>query len=153
MFGPKTATTETIISQHKVDHEVLEPLEYWLEEIAVEHFEFQKSFDDLAERPLLVLHTSGTTGLPKPVNITHGLVGIVDKLQDLSPVDDKDVWIKRLKDKRVFCCLPPFHVSVYTNEYSAFLTNHHSLQELTFSYSRYFSGLCLSYPLHLSHQI
>lgn len=118
MFGPKTATIDTIISQHQLDHQTIKPLEYWLEETPVEHFEFQQSFDELAEQPLLVLHTSGTTGLPKPVNITHGLVSIVDKLQDLSPVDGRDVWIKRLKDKRVFCCLPPFHVSARFESHS-----------------------------------
>lgn len=87
------------------------PLEHWLNEAPVERFNHRKSFEDLVEQPFLVLHTSGTTGLPKPVTITHGLVSVVDNFQYLPSVDNKDLWIKRLNAKRIYCCLPPFHVS------------------------------------------
>lgn len=110
LFGPKSATVSSILSQYTINHKTLGPLEHWLDETPSEHFRDQRSFHELAEHPFIVLHTSGTTGLPKPVDITHGLVSTVDRYQDLSPVDNKEIWLQRVKNKRILCCLPPFHV-------------------------------------------
>jgi long-subunit acyl-CoA synthetase (AMP-forming) len=38
----------------------------------VNKYNFSKSFGEAVKDPFVVLHTSGSTGLPKPVILTHG---------------------------------------------------------------------------------
>ncbi|KAF7921646.1 uncharacterized protein EAE98_008493 [Botrytis deweyae] len=48
-----------------------------LEELFTEkfpHFTFEKSFREVKTEPLVILHTSGTTGFPKPIIWTHELI-------------------------------------------------------------------------------
>ena len=35
------------------------------------HYPYEKTFDEARDKPLVALHTSGTTGFPKPVIWTH----------------------------------------------------------------------------------
>jgi acyl-CoA synthetase (AMP-forming)/AMP-acid ligase II len=39
-----------------------------------EHYPFDKTFESAKSEPLIVVHTSGTTGMPKPLIYTHGWV-------------------------------------------------------------------------------
>ncbi|PQE07334.1 NRPS-like enzyme protein [Rutstroemia sp. NJR-2017a WRK4] len=39
-----------------------------------EHYPFNKTFESAKSEPLIVVHTSGTTGMPKPLIYTHGWV-------------------------------------------------------------------------------
>jgi thioester reductase-like protein/aryl carrier-like protein len=57
----------------------------------------------------VVLHTSGSTGLPKAINITHGLYATLDHQQHLESKGILNVqeWINR----EIFVTLPPFHAA------------------------------------------
>jgi thioester reductase-like protein/acyl-CoA synthetase (AMP-forming)/AMP-acid ligase II len=67
--------------------------------------EYSKGFADT----FLVLHTSGSTGLPKAVNMTHGLYSTLDSQQHLESKRSLNVqeWINR----EIFVTLPPFHAA------------------------------------------
>ncbi|KAF2764178.1 acetyl-CoA synthetase-like protein [Teratosphaeria nubilosa] len=54
---------------------------------STEPFPYEKSFQDVARQPFCILHTSGTTGVPKPVPWSHGLVGTMDAVRLLPPVE------------------------------------------------------------------
>ncbi|KAJ5712552.1 NRPS-like enzyme [Penicillium malachiteum] len=43
----------------------------------------EKSFADLEDTPAIIIHSSGTTGHPKPVNISHGYLATFDRLRML----------------------------------------------------------------------
>lgn len=56
-----------------------------------------------------MLHTSGSTGHPKPVDVTHGLIATIDAQQLLPDIGGRPVSAKKWADRRVFIALPPFH--------------------------------------------
>ncbi|PYH42518.1 putative NRPS-like enzyme [Aspergillus saccharolyticus JOP 1030-1] len=41
-------------------------------------FEFSKTYDEMVDKIAFMIHSSGTTGMPKPVSLTHGFLGTVD---------------------------------------------------------------------------
>lgn len=73
------------------------------------HFPFDKRFADAGDEPLLVLHTSGTTALPKPIVITHNWVGSwAQSLHEDPPLGTES--LDRLhQGNRVLVMMPPFH--------------------------------------------
>ena len=83
-----------------------------LEPGEVPRYKFPKKFEEAKGDPFLVLHTSGSTSLPKPVFIPHSWVCGVDMMQELEPHDGHNATFKSFSGKRTFCSLPPFHVSM-----------------------------------------
>ena len=76
-----------------------------------EHYEYNKTFEEAARDPFIVVHTSGSTGLPKPITLYHGGVAAVDSQHLISPLGGFDAIVKLPGDPiRVFTSLPPFHV-------------------------------------------
>jgi acyl-coenzyme A synthetase/AMP-(fatty) acid ligase len=67
--------------------------------------DYSKDFADT----FVVLHTSGSTGVPKAVNMTHGIYATLDHQQHFEPKWTLNVqeWINR----EIFVTLPPFHAA------------------------------------------
>ncbi|EME43601.1 hypothetical protein DOTSEDRAFT_54369 [Dothistroma septosporum NZE10] len=107
--GSRDSTLETLRSSRDLKYDVIPPLEELLNPEAVECFRWERSLDDVAKEPFLVLHTSGSTGLPKPVSISHGLISTIDAQQDLQDVDGRCVTARRWAGISVYTALPPFH--------------------------------------------
>ncbi|KAH8702402.1 transferase family protein [Talaromyces proteolyticus] len=53
-----------------------------------EPFPYNKTFEDAINDPFCFLHTSGSTGLPKPIPWSHGLIGTMDAVRLLPPVGE-----------------------------------------------------------------
>jgi acyl-CoA synthetase (AMP-forming)/AMP-acid ligase II len=87
----------------------MKPLEYWLDDTETLPYDSKQDFDRVKDEEFLILHTSGSTGLPKPIKITHRHVAASDMYQTLQVRQGQTV-IHDLKGKRLFCALPPFHV-------------------------------------------
>lgn len=58
-------------------------LEAWFPEEEVPHFPYEKTFEEAEWDPLCVLHTSGSTGLPKPIIVRQGLLACGDGMHNL----------------------------------------------------------------------
>ncbi|KAI1085939.1 hypothetical protein F5B19DRAFT_244352 [Rostrohypoxylon terebratum] len=43
-----------------------------------ERYPYYKEFEEAMNDPLLVLHSSGSTGLPKPITMTNGSFAVLD---------------------------------------------------------------------------
>ncbi|EHK24063.1 uncharacterized protein TRIVIDRAFT_147666 [Trichoderma virens Gv29-8] len=56
----------------------------------VQHFPYTKTFNEAMNDPFCYLHTSGSTGVPKPIPWSHGLIGTMDAVRLLPPVKDYD---------------------------------------------------------------
>ena len=72
-------------------------------------YPWQDDFSTLANRPFITLHTSGSTGLPKSVDILHGLIATIDAQQLLPDVDGRSVSASEWAGQSVYTALPPFH--------------------------------------------
>nr|POE54266.1 non-canonical non-ribosomal peptide synthetase fub8 [Quercus suber] len=65
----------------------LPPLDELLGAEPVEPYQYEKTFEKAAKEPFCMLHTSGTTGVPKPISWTHALIGTMDAVRLLPPVE------------------------------------------------------------------
>jgi acyl-coenzyme A synthetase/AMP-(fatty) acid ligase len=74
-------------------------------------YKFNKSFEEAKDEPFAVLHTSGSTGLPKPIVLHHSWFTSLDAQQGLKPFNGYEIQWKAFSGKTVFGLLPPFHVS------------------------------------------
>lgn len=50
-------------------------------------FAYTRSFNEVGQEPFCMLHTSGTTGTPKPISWTHALIGTMDAVRLLPPIE------------------------------------------------------------------
>jgi acyl-coenzyme A synthetase/AMP-(fatty) acid ligase len=73
------------------------------------HYAFDKRFDQAHDKPLLVLHTSGTTALPKPIIITHDWVASWCRSTQLEPPVGTESLDKLHQGNRMLVMMPPFH--------------------------------------------
>lgn len=79
---------------------------------SVAQYAYDKSFENAAHDPFIVIHTSGSTGLPKPITLRQGGIATVDAHRLMSPLNGyKPLATVSEGPLRVFTSLPPFHVS------------------------------------------
>lgn len=79
-------------------------------------FLYNKTFDQVVDEPFCILHTSGTTGVPKPIFWTHGLIGTMDAVRLLPPTEGDGgltPWSKDWNEgDRIYSSFPMSHVRV-----------------------------------------
>ncbi|KAM0324351.1 hypothetical protein ACHAQA_008132 [Verticillium albo-atrum] len=68
----------------------LPQLDALLDATPAKPFPYTKTFDEAKNDPFCFLHTSGTTGVPKPIPWSHGLIGTMDAVRLLPPVEDPE---------------------------------------------------------------
>jgi len=72
-------------------------------------YPFDKTFAEARLDPLVIMHTSGSTGFPKPVFVKHGTWAAMDAYQMIPPSDEGPLHSEYLRGKRVLLNLPMFH--------------------------------------------
>lgn len=73
-------------------------------------FPYGKTLETAATEPLMVVHTSGSTGIPKPLIMTHEFAARCMRMITMDPPDGFDSLDKMFQGKRIFMTFPPFHV-------------------------------------------
>ncbi|KAI0532164.1 hypothetical protein GGR58DRAFT_491137 [Xylaria digitata] len=78
-------------------------------------FPYSKTFDEAYNDPVVVLHSSGSTGLPKPITMTHGSFAVLDNEHNLPDVPgrkkrDWSIWTFE-GEARVYTVFPFFHLA------------------------------------------
>ncbi|KAI1735225.1 acetyl-CoA synthetase-like protein [Xylaria scruposa] len=86
-------------------------LDYFLDEHPVHVIPFQMTFEEVRNEPFCILHTSGSTGIPKPVPITYGSYGGMDSQLLIPPLGHKPTFVNYVQGKRLFLALPMFHAA------------------------------------------
>ncbi|KAJ9609951.1 hypothetical protein H2200_006281 [Cladophialophora chaetospira] len=72
-----------ILSARPMRHGVCPELNDLLDSSSVDEYPMHKTFEQAANDTFLILHSSGTTGLPKPIRITHAQVAANDYITQL----------------------------------------------------------------------
>lgn len=75
------------------------------------YYPYLKTFDEAFGEPLVVVHTSGTIGLPKPITWTHDWAASFAEERYLAPPSGADSMDGLLRRLRLFSLMPPYHVS------------------------------------------
>lgn len=87
------------------------PLEVWLQSTA-SHVPYNLSFEEARFHPLAVLHTSGSTGIPKPITVRQGSAAIVDDLRDVYMDGSPVLWTYLPTHcSKIFTPMPAFHMA------------------------------------------
>ncbi|KAM5432753.1 putative NRPS-like protein biosynthetic cluster [Microsporum ferrugineum] len=81
---------EEILQERPMTLLQLPLLEELLDASSTEPFLYSKSFDEAINEPFCFLHTSGSTGVPKPIPWSHGLIGTMDAVRLLPSVEGTD---------------------------------------------------------------
>lgn len=92
----------------------LPTLDYLLDFESTVAFPYTKTFDEAMNDPFCYLHTSGSTGLPKPIPWSHGLIGTMDAVRLLPPVGkfaDLVPWTSDWNEgDKIYSSFPMSHV-------------------------------------------
>ncbi|KAI9155729.1 Non-canonical non-ribosomal peptide synthetase FUB8 [Paramyrothecium foliicola] len=83
-------------------------LEMLLDQVHPEH-EYSSTFEEVRNKPLLILHTSGSTGLPKPLVWTHEAGFRHQNLSTREVPNGVPSIENYCRGKSVMVTLPPFH--------------------------------------------
>ncbi|KAI0391361.1 hypothetical protein F5Y17DRAFT_468272 [Xylariaceae sp. FL0594] len=111
-LGPADAplpVVKQILAARPMRHIAIPAFRYWLHggETDRKPYPYAKTYLEASGEPFVVLHTSGSTGLPKPVIQTHGTVAAVSALMHVVDVDTTFPFA--CKGKRVYAGFPLFH--------------------------------------------
>lgn len=71
----------------------------------------QKSFEDAKTDPIFILHTSGSTGIPKPLIYTNEFISRIYNTQTLVPPAGFENVNEKLQTGSCLVTLPPFHIA------------------------------------------
>ena len=86
-------------------------LDYFLQDDTVEHYPYLKTFAEARLEPLVVLHTSGSTGIPKPVIVAHGTLSCIDAYRLIPSLGGREVAGPSWEGTRLFLAFPLFHAA------------------------------------------
>ena len=104
-----TAVVESIASEKLILPTLNELLD--LDQDRALAMSYQKSFEDAKTDPIFILHTSGSTGIPKPLIYTNEYVARVYNTQTLVPPAGFQSVNKKLQTGSCLVTLPPFHIA------------------------------------------
>ncbi|CAK7211993.1 putative NRPS-like protein biosynthetic cluster [Sporothrix eucalyptigena] len=80
------------------------------EDTTVPVYPFTKVFDDARQNPFVILHTSGSTGLPKPVRVPHGSLTTIDAQHLLPRIEGRGTHAQFFSERKVaYSTYPNFH--------------------------------------------
>ncbi|KAI9687031.1 MAG: putative secondary metabolism biosynthetic enzyme [Bathelium mastoideum] len=97
---------ESLLKEHPMTHFKIPELAELIDETPVDHIPFNKLFEEYRMKPWLLLHTSGSTGIPKIVPIRHGVPTTLDAF-----------WLfgnelaDRCGNMRLLAPFPSFHIA------------------------------------------
>jgi acyl-coenzyme A synthetase/AMP-(fatty) acid ligase len=107
---------EAFLQQKSMKVLELPEVDELLDAAFTEPFPYTKTFDESIHDPFCILHTSGTTGVPKPISWTHGLIGTMDVVRLLPPAEGDDglaPWTADWNEgDRIYSSFPMSHVSI-----------------------------------------
>lgn len=96
----------SVLKHRPMTKVVVPELDDLLDEQLVEAMPFDKSFGEYRMKPWMLLHTSGSTGIPKVITIRHGYASTMDAYHRFG-----HEVAHRCGHMRIFNPFPPFHMA------------------------------------------
>ncbi|KAF7939402.1 uncharacterized protein EAE97_007482 [Botrytis byssoidea] len=109
--SPQPPTVAPVVKLHDYLRVLTIPSIEKLLNTTYEYFPYGKTFEEAKAEPLVALHTSGTTGLPKPVIYTHDYAATYVRALQLEPPEGFESFDRKSEGGRVFSLTAPFHTS------------------------------------------
>ncbi|TGO32914.1 hypothetical protein BHYA_0279g00060 [Botrytis hyacinthi] len=103
------AITQSLLSKRQMRTLRIQNPEDLLSESSVLSYSYTKTFDQARYEPFLVLHTSGSTGIQKPIILTHGNISQHDTFLIPPLTGHQPITLSLYQDARVFIGLGLFH--------------------------------------------
>lgn len=82
---------------------------HWIQDAPHKPYPYNKIFSEARLEPFVVLHTSGSTGAPKPITQTHGTQAPLDSFKLLPDQGLPPTYPAMCSGKRVYLAFPLFH--------------------------------------------
>lgn len=80
---------------------------------AVPPYAYNKTFEEASGEPFCVMHTSGSTGHPKPIVWRHSMLATLDATRLLTEYHSRPPWVVVFEEgDRFYSSFPFYHVSV-----------------------------------------
>ena len=103
---------EHIVSKRVMRTAVVAELEELLDDSPVEVYPYAKTFEEAHMDPCLVLHTTGSTGLPKPITWKVGILSTYEAWRTIPAVGDYVPTTEIYQEStRAYTSMPLFHTS------------------------------------------
>ncbi|OAA61814.1 Male sterility, NAD-binding protein [Niveomyces insectorum RCEF 264] len=93
----------------------LPDLDFFVDATPVPHYPYTKTWEEARRDPVWVLHTSGSTGHPKPVVRYLDSIAFAEANTLLRPVDGRPLLLHDIWGTRVFSGFPCFHAAGLNN--------------------------------------
>ena len=107
------------VSKRPAKHITGPKLEDWLTSESTRPFPYEKGFEDARYETFVVLQTSGSTGVLKLVEVTHGTFAAQDLFQILPTQGAQPTLLEFFKNIRLHVAIPLFHSAAYFCFFSA----------------------------------
>jgi acyl-CoA synthetase (AMP-forming)/AMP-acid ligase II len=108
----KVGRVEQILERREMKVAAFPELLDLLHEELVPEYPYTKTFTEARQEPFVVLHTSGSTGLPKPIVVPNGSLATPDAHHLLPTIEGRSTFTQFFETPyRVYSTFPNFHVS------------------------------------------
>ena len=108
----KMAKFDHILSQRTMKTAIVPELQELLDNSPVPMYPYTKNFEQARKDPCLVLHTTGSTGLPKPITWKLEILSTYEAWRKIPSVDGYIPTTEVYQEsRRAYNCMPLFHTS------------------------------------------
>ncbi|KAL8732298.1 MAG: hypothetical protein Q9166_002870 [cf. Caloplaca sp. 2 TL-2023] len=109
---PPSKGAQEILSRRSMRHVIVPEVEQWLEAQMVPPYPYTRTFDEARYEPFVVVHTSGSTGLPKVVVLNHGTLAAMDAFNGCADDDEcGPIVMDAIRNKCCYVSMPSFHIA------------------------------------------
>jgi acyl-CoA synthetase (AMP-forming)/AMP-acid ligase II len=88
LLSASGVAVDDILTSRPMQHLLIPELDDFLVAAPVKHYPYNKTYEEAAMDPYLILHSSSTTGLPKPIRFNHASMAAMDAQRALPDIDE-----------------------------------------------------------------